>query len=144
MQRGFENHSSNIIDAISIPIGTSTSHKVEATAALYTMRLVVEIGYQYLWMEGGSLNIINMLNGKNPTTWSIEASVMKIKTLMGKFEKVIFSHIYYEGNIVVDQISNQVVLQESKLRWNDNLRRSVDLKELINYDRNHATEGNIS
>ena len=54
-------HSSNIIDAIVIPIGTSTSHKAKATRALYTMRLTVETSYQYLWMEGDSLTIINML-----------------------------------------------------------------------------------
>ena len=64
-------HTCNIIDGIVIPIGTSTSHKGEATATLYMMRLAVEIGYWYLWMEGDSLNIINMLNGKILTTWSI-------------------------------------------------------------------------
>ena len=68
-------HTCNIIDAIAIPIGTSTGHKAKDTTTLYTMRLAVENGYQYLWMEGYSLNIINMLNGKSPITWSIEASV---------------------------------------------------------------------
>ena len=53
-------------------------------------------------MEGDSLNIINMLNGKRPITWSIEASVTEIKTLMDKFERVIFSRIYHEGNVVAD------------------------------------------
>ena len=38
-------HTCRIIDAIAIPIGISTSHKVEATKTLYTMRLVVETGY---------------------------------------------------------------------------------------------------
>ena len=53
-------------------------------------------------MERDSLNIINMLNGKRLTIWSIEDGVMKIKTLMDKFEKVIFSYVYYEGNTLVD------------------------------------------
>lgn len=64
--------------------------------------MATETGYRYLWMEGNSLNIINMLNGKNLTTWSIEDRVTKIKTLMDKFEKVIFSHIYSEGNTVAN------------------------------------------
>ena len=38
-------HTCNIIDVISIPVGTSTSHKLEAIISLYTMRLVVKIGY---------------------------------------------------------------------------------------------------
>ena len=61
-------HIGNIIDVISIPIGISNSHKVEATATLYTMRLVVETNFWYLWMERDSLNIVNMLNGKNLIT----------------------------------------------------------------------------
>ena len=85
-----------------------------------------------------------MLNGKSSVTWSIDANLMEIKTLMGKFEKVAFSHIYHEGNIVVDWIANQVVQWESKSRWHDDLSRSVVLKELINYDRTHMPEGRIS
>ena len=42
-------------------------------------------------MEGDSLNIINMLNDKIPSTWTIEDSIMEIKALMANFEKVIFS-----------------------------------------------------
>jgi len=99
-------HSSNIIDVIAIPIGTSTSHKAKATTTLYMMTLAVKTSYWYLWMEGDSLNIINMLNDKSLTTWSIEASVTKIQTLMDKFEKIIFSHIYHEGNVVADWIAN--------------------------------------
>ena len=138
------NHSSNIINAIAIPIGISTSYKVEATEALYTMRMTRETDYRYFWLEGDSLNIIVILNGKTPTTWSTDASLMEIKTLMGKFEKVTFSHIYREGNVVAQWIANQVVLWESKLRWHDDLRRSVDLKALIDYDRTHVMEGKIS
>ena len=79
------NHSSNIIDTIAIPIDISTSHKVEATTSLYTMRMATKTSYWYLWLEGDFLNIINMLNGKTLTKWSIDASLMEIKTLMGKF-----------------------------------------------------------
>ena len=87
-------HARNTIDAIEIPIGISTSHRAEATAALYTMKVVVETRYRFLWLEGDSLNIINMLNNKTPSTWTIEDSLMEIKALMANFEKVIFSHTY--------------------------------------------------
>ena len=91
-----------IIDAIAIPIGISTSYKVEAMTTLYTMTLVVETSYQNLWMERDSLNIINMPNNKIPITWSIEASLIEIKNLMDKFDKVIFSHTFHEGNSMAD------------------------------------------
>jgi len=87
-------HTCRIVDAIAIPIGISTSHKVEAMKTLYTMRLAMESSYHNLWMEGDSLNIINILNKKSPITWSIEASLTKIKNLMNKFDNVIFSHIF--------------------------------------------------
>ena len=64
-------HAINTIDAIAIPIGILTSHRAEATAALYTMKLAVETGSRYLWLEGDSLIIINMLNEKTPSTWTI-------------------------------------------------------------------------
>ena len=67
-------------------------------------------------MEGDSLNIINMLNNKNSITWSIEASVMEIKTLMNKFEKVIISHTYHEGNAVADWIANYAVQKGYKIK----------------------------
>ena len=141
--RVLRDHTGNIIDVIAIPIGNSNSHIAEATAALYTMRLVVETGCPHLWMEGDSLNIINILNNKNSITWSIEESIMEIKTLMNKFEKVIISHSYCEGNGVADWVANYVVQMGYKMMWFGNLRKNVDLKALINYDATHAMVGNI-
>ena len=41
-------HVGNTIDAIAIPIGISTSHRAEATASLYTMKLAIETGCWFL------------------------------------------------------------------------------------------------
>ena len=75
----------NVIDAIAIPIGIINSHIVEATVALYTIKLPIDLVYSKLWLEGDSLNIINTLNNKNSISWSIEATVKEIKTLLQKF-----------------------------------------------------------
>ena len=136
-------HARNTIDAIAIPIGILTSHRVEATAALYTMKVAMEIGYQFLWLEGDSLNIINMLNDKKPSTWTIEDNIMEIKALTTNFKKVIFSHSYREGNMVADWIANRVVQGGSMMRWHYDLRNNVDLNFLIKYDSTHAMEGKI-
>lgn len=61
-------HYNRVVDAISIPISKSTSHKAKAMTALFTMRIIVESGFQNLWLEGDSLNIINMLNNKSMIT----------------------------------------------------------------------------
>ena len=92
----------NVIDAIAVPIGHSNSHIAEATSALYTIKLVDDLGYSKLWLEGDSLNIINTLNNFFKISWSIEATVMEIKSLIQKFEKVVISHTYREANGVVD------------------------------------------
>ena len=102
-------HVGNIIDAIAVPIGHSNSHIVEATTALYTMKLAADLGHPKLWLEGDSLNIINILNNKNTITWSIEATVMEIKSLINKFEKFIISHTYREANGVANWVANHVI-----------------------------------
>ena len=63
-------------------------------------------------MEGDSLNIINMLNDKTPSTWTIEDSIMEIKALTTNFEKVTFSHSYWEGNAISNSLANMVVQGE--------------------------------
>ena len=136
-------HLGNAIDAIAIPIGISTSHRAEAIIALYTMRLAVKTGNKCLWMEGDSLNIINMLNDKTPSTWTIEDSIMEIKTLPTNFEKVIFSHSYREGNVIADWIAKRDVQGDSTLSWHNDLRSNMNLKCLINYDGTYATDGKI-
>ena len=81
-----------VVDSMSIPIGHSTSYKAEAIAALYTVKMAVETGYRNLWLEGNSLNIINMLNNKNMVTWNIDGSIMEIKNLINFFDKVMISY----------------------------------------------------
>ena len=133
----------NFIDAIAIPIGISNSHIAEATAALYTIKLVVDLGYSKLWLEGDSLNIINTINNKNEISWSIEATVMEIKTLIQKFEKVVISHTYREVNGVDDWIANYVVQMRHKVRWHEELNKHADLKVIINYEAIHSEVGKI-
>lgn len=66
------------------------------------MRMAVDSGYLNLWLEGDSLNIINMLNNKSSVTWIIEGSMLENKNLMNKFDNVLFSHLFWEGNSVDD------------------------------------------
>ena len=79
---------------MAIPIGHSSSHKDEAIATLYTMRMAMETGYRNLWLEGDSLNIVNMLNNKNMITWNTNGSIMEVKNLIKKIDKVIIKHNY--------------------------------------------------
>ena len=62
---------------------------------------------------------------------------------MNKFDNVYISHIFWEGNKVVDWIANQVIYREIKLSWQDDLRKEVELTKIVNYDITHASEGKI-
>lgn len=95
-------HVGNVIYAITVPIGHSNSHISEATTSLYTIKIAVDLGYPDLWLEGDSLNIVNILNKKNSISWTIEATVMEIKSQVHKFEKVFISHTYREANGAAD------------------------------------------
>ena len=107
------------------------------------MKLVVDLGNPKLWLEGDSLNIVNTLNNKNSITWSIEATVMEIKSLINKFEKFIISHEYHEANGVADWVANYAIQIGHKMRWIDELNKNIDLKAFINYDVIHSKMGNI-
>ena len=107
------------------------------------MKLAVDLGHPKLWLEGDSLNIINTLNNKNSITWSIETTVMEIKSLINKFENVFISHTYRKANGVVDWVANHAVQMGYKMRWIDELNQHVDLKVLINYDVIHSKVGKI-
>lgn len=136
-------HMGNVIDAIAIPIGQTNSHIAEATATLYTMRIVVDLGCPNLWLEGDSLNIVNILNNKISTSWTIEATIKEIKHLIQNFEKIVITHTFREANCVADWIANYVVLKGQIVRWTDDLINHVDLKAIIHYEAIHAQVGKI-
>lgn len=131
-------HMGNVIDAIAIPIGRTNSHIAEATAALYTMRIVVDLGCPNLWLEGDSLNIVNILNNKSSISWTIEATIKEIKHLIQNFEKIVITHTFREASGVADWIANYAVLKGQMVRWTDDLINHIDLKAIIHYETIHA------
>lgn len=120
-------HYWRVVGVVVITIGHLTSHKVEAIASLYTVRIVVEIVYQNLWPEGNSLNIINMLNNKNMVTWNIEGSILEIKNMIKFFDNVIISHNYWEGKKVANWIVNKAVKVDEKLTWTNYLNKEREI-----------------
>ena len=136
-------HMGNFIDAIAIPIGRTNSHIAEATTALYTMRIAVDLGCPNLWLEGDSLNIVNILNKKSSSSWTIEASIKEINHLIQKFENVVFTHTFQEANRAIDWIANYAVLKGQTVKWTDNLINHIDLKAIIHYEAIHAQGGKI-
>ncbi len=121
-------HMVNVKDVIAIPIGRTNSHIAEATTTLYTMKIAVDLGCPNLWLEGDSLNIVNILNNKSSISWSIDATIKEIKYLIQKFEKFVISHTFQEANGVADWIANYAILMGQMVRWTDELTNQVDLK----------------
>lgn len=130
-----------VMDAIIVPIGSSTSYRVEVSTSLFVVRRVVRNGYQKLWLEDDSLNIINTLNNKNYATWTIEAIIEEIEKLLNTFDNIHISHSYQETNKVANWIANYAISVGRLLMWKDNLRNIEILKELVNFDMNNVVVG---
>ena len=75
-----------------MPLGISSKHISKASGALFVVRMVVKVSYGNLWLEWGSLNIINTLNNKNVASWTIESIISEVKELPQNFNKVHISH----------------------------------------------------
>lgn len=86
-------HNFRVVDVVVFSIGISTSHREEVFMALFTVRKVGEMGIRKLWLEGNSLNIVNMINNNYSVTWNIEMIIEEIKSLLNNFEKFIITHI---------------------------------------------------
>lgn len=107
------------------------------------MKIAVDLGCPKLWLEGDSLNIINILNNKSAISWSIEATIKEIKYLIQKFEKVVISHTFREANGAADWVANYDVLTGQMMRWTNELTNQVDLKAIIHYEAIHVQVGKI-
>ena len=86
----------------SYPLRNQTNHFAEARAALHIVKLALTIGFNNLWLEGDSLNIINCLNGSILPSWTIDNVVEEIHANLGKFKRVYINHVYREANSIAD------------------------------------------
>lgn len=56
------NHNSKLVSVVVLPLGTQTNHYVEAHAAYIGLQMAVRQGFNHVWLESESINIINCIN----------------------------------------------------------------------------------
>ena len=76
------------IVVFSSPIGHQTNHLAEASAARLIVKLALDSGIKYLWLEGDSLNIINCILGVTNPSWTIESIIKDLKIGLEKIQKL--------------------------------------------------------
>lgn len=101
------------VAAVTFPLGYQTNHYVEACSTLQTTKLAKEEGVKFLWLEGDSNNIIKFLRGEHPPSWSLKNMMEETKNTFLSFERVFFSHVYHQGNMVSDWMANEVVRRDT-------------------------------
>ena len=111
------------------------NHYAEASVALHTMKLALEVGVKKLWLEGDSFNIIKCINGISHPAWTIANIVEEICNSLGKFYRVQVNHVYREANSVADWFANEVIKKEMKTMWYSGDNILVASKDLINLER---------
>ncbi|XP_059067567.1 uncharacterized protein LOC131858360 [Cryptomeria japonica] len=100
------NHSGLLVFAVALPLGTQSNHYAEASTAHIRLHKDKREGFAKVWLEYDSLNTINCLSGNTDPSWT-EANLIKdYQDIINELADFKISHVYQEGNKVVDLLAN--------------------------------------
>lgn len=68
--------------------------------------LILELGINYLVIEGDSQIILNAIRKRETPNWQLNSRLEKVIELINQLELVQIEHIYREGNEVTDTLEN--------------------------------------
>ncbi|GLJ55368.1 hypothetical protein SUGI_1188390 [Cryptomeria japonica] len=91
----------------------------EACALLEGLIMAKDLNFKYLHIEGDSAIVINACKARKDDNWHFWYILEQIWTLLDTFEHLIISHVYREGNALVDCLANmgcdKTVIDSSRL-----------------------------
>ncbi|XP_059076528.1 uncharacterized protein LOC131875851 [Cryptomeria japonica] len=91
---------------MAIPMGKSTNNEAELNALVEGINLCKILNVKTINIEGDSSIIINALRKGVMPDWKLNASLTEILTDIRTFDRVIYNHIYIEGNKRDDYLAN--------------------------------------
>lgn len=65
-------HNIRCVLVMALPLGNQMHQFFETKASCIALKLALFEGYRNVWIEGGSLNIINYLKGIQKPSWIIQ------------------------------------------------------------------------
>lgn len=123
------------IVAFASPFGTQNNHVAEAMAMLKSLQLAQEFKFKKVWLEGDSLNIIQVLKGISSVSWNIANIIKNAKTILNNYVSIILTHTFKEGNKVADILANEGVNLEKGVKYIGEDHIKWEIKEQLYFDR---------
>ncbi|XP_059067860.1 uncharacterized protein LOC131858589 [Cryptomeria japonica] len=87
-------------------VGIETNNKAEVLALVDGLEICRELGVEKLAVEGDLTIIINVMRKGSILNWRLEVLLNRALNLRKTFKKIIFNHIFREGNSKADELAN--------------------------------------
>jgi ribonuclease HI len=115
----FRDHEANFILAFAEPLQITTSYVAELSGAMRAVEIAFQKNWKQLWIKSDSAIVVSTFN--NPTkqvAWQLRNRWRNVMHMISQMTCVI-THIYREGNQVVDLLANHGLNLNSLVFWND-------------------------
>ncbi|XP_057865263.2 uncharacterized protein LOC131072959 [Cryptomeria japonica] len=87
-------------------VGIETNNRAEFMALVEGIKMCMASGVDKLVVEGDSAIVINAMRKGSILNWRLDALLNKALNLGKAFKKIIFNHIFREGNFKADELAN--------------------------------------
>lgn len=105
---------------------------MEASATYHGLKLAQSRGYDKVWVEGDSLNIINNLRNISHPSWMVESLINDALNILDSFNQYFISHVYKEGNRLADFFANYGV--NDYLEWGEHVLLPLEACSIIHHE----------
>ncbi|CAH2041865.1 unnamed protein product [Thlaspi arvense] len=101
------NHNAEFLLGYAEPIGRTTSTVAELAALRRGLELVLENGWNDVWLEGDSKSLVEMIAKRkvNVVRSEAEIHVREINVMILELNKCMVTHVYREGNRAADKFA---------------------------------------
>lgn len=100
------NQSREVLAFYAKPIPFGTNNMAESTTLLEGLLLAKYLSFSCLHIEGDSSVVINACIHRKIINWQLECIFQRIWELIYSLESYLLSHVYREGNALVDSLAN--------------------------------------
>lgn len=135
----FRNHNAEFLLGYAESIGNSNSTIAELAALRRGLELVLENGWNDVWLEGDSKSLVDIIARKKPVKCvEVQRHVKHINLMMPEIQNCILTHIYREGNRAADKFAQMGHNLKNPQIWRDIPRNEV-LRRIVLQDAGGKT-----
>lgn len=110
--------SGNILAIETKKLVDGKNNKAKTQATLLVVDMEVKLKVEHLYLEGDLEVIVNAIANDKAQIWKLDKIINIVHRNLDIFENFEISHIYIEGNTLVDSLSKMVMSFDNKFRSN--------------------------